>query len=99
VVWIEDDVIQQSELSDLLACGVKPHSPRGGYDRMPVQDDKSFSGCSCQMFQSPGEFHIFSAKCFVAEAPEFSERYRFDENERAGEHSPPAEAEIHEWRQ
>ena len=66
---------------------------------MPVQDDKSFSGCSCQMFQSPGQFHIFSAKRFVAEAPETSERCRFDENQRAGEHSPPAEAGIHEGRQ
>src|SRR5580698_9584393 len=88
VVWIEDDVIQQSELSDLLACGVKPHSARGGYDRMPVQDDKSFSGCSCQMFQSPGQFHIFTAKRLVAEAAEISERSRFDENERAGKQSP-----------
>ena len=52
---------------------------------MPVQDDKSFSGCSCQMFQSPGQFHIFSAKRFVAEAAEIPERCGFDENQRAGD--------------
>ena len=51
------------------------------------------------MFQSPGQFHIFPAKCFVAEAAEISERRRFDENQRAGEHSPPAEAEIRDGRQ
>ena len=67
--------------------GIEPHFPRGGYDRMPVQDDESFSGCSCKKFQSPGQFHIFSAKRFGAEAAEISERLRPDENQRAGEHS------------
>jgi len=63
---------------------------------MPVQDHESFSGFLCQLFQSPAQFQLLTGERFLAEAAEFSERRRFDEDERADEQSPPTEPKVHE---
>jgi len=90
-VRIKDNMIQCAERRE---HGIMLYPARRGHDRMPVQNDKSFSRFLCQFFQSPAQFPILAGKRFMIKTAKFLERRRFDENKRAVKHPPAAEPDI-----